>query len=94
MNTVSIDALRPKIWQKELYRDVMDNMYFTKNGMMGTETNNIIQLKDQLKKTKGDTITLPLTAKMSGDGVSGDNELEGNEEKINAYSESILIDEK
>jgi len=94
MNTESINALRPEIWQKELYRDVMDNMYFTKNGMMGTGTNNIIQLKDQLKKTKGDTITLPLTAKMSGDGVSGDNELEGNEEKINAYSESILIDQK
>lgn len=25
-NSVSVDALRPEIWQKELYADVMDNL--------------------------------------------------------------------
>ena len=93
-NTVSVDALRQELWQKELYKDVMDNMYFTSNGLMGEGENNIVQLKNNLKKAQGDTITLPLTAKMTGNGVSGDNELEGNEEKINAYSESVAIDQK
>lgn len=93
-NTVSIDAMRPEIWQKELFKDVMDNLYFTQNNMMGKDENNIIQIKDELKKEAGDTVTFGLTAKLSGNGVSGDDELEGNEEKINAYSESVVISQK
>lgn len=93
-NTASIDALRPEIWAKELYKDVMDNLYFTQNGMMGEDSNNIIQIKSDLEKQKGDTITVGLTAKLTGNGVSGDEELEGNEEQINAYSDAIIIDQK
>jgi len=94
MNSVSIDALRPEIWQKELYADVIDNLYFTKNGMMGKGDNNIVELKDDLRKQKGDTITFGLTAKLGqGTGVTGDNELEGNESKITPYSESVVIDQ-
>jgi N4-gp56 family major capsid protein len=92
-NTVSIDSLRPEIWQKELFQDVIDGMYFTKSGLMGKGDNNIVQKFDDLKKSPGDTITLPLTAKLSGSGVTGDSELEGNEEAINAYSEQIGIDQ-
>lgn len=93
-NTVSVDALRPEIWQKALYQDVIDNLYFSKNGMMGKDENAIVQLKDELSKQQGDTITIGLTTKLSGAGVSGDNELEGNEEAISAYSEAIAIDQK
>ena len=93
-NTVSVDALRREVWQKELFKDVMDNMYFTQAGLMGEGENNIIQIKNDLKKGKGDRITLPLTAKLTGAGVSGDAELEGNEEAISAYSEQIIIDQK
>jgi len=92
-NTVSTDALRPEIWVKELFKDAMDNMYFTQNGMMGEGTNNIIQVKSDLNKQKGDTITVGLTAKLSGGGVTGDSELEGNEEAISAYSDAIAIDQ-
>ena len=90
-NTVSIDALRPELWQKELYKDVMDNLYMSK--YMGEGENNIVQIKSQLKKSPGDTVTLPLTAKLSGNGITGDSELEGNEEAISAYSDSIVIDQ-
>lgn len=91
-NTVSIDALRPELWQKVLFKDVMDNLYFKK--FMGEGENNIVQIKTDLKKSRGDTITLPLTTKLSGSGVNGDNELEGHEEAILAHSESVSIDQK
>jgi len=52
-NTRSIDSLRPEIWSKELYKDVMDNLYFTANGMMGEGSNNIIEVKNDLEKQKG-----------------------------------------
>jgi len=93
-NTVSIDALRPEIWQRELFQDVLDNLYFAQNGMMGENDNNIVFVKNDLKKEKGDQITLPLTAKLTGNGVTGDAELEGNEEAISAYSEAVAIDQK
>ena len=93
-NTQSNASLRPTIWQKALYQDVIDNLYFTKNGMMGTDDNNIVQIKDGLMKEKGNTVTFGLTAKLSGAGVTGDSELEGNEEKINSYAESVVISKK
>lgn len=94
MNTVSIDALRPEIWGKQLYADAIDGLYFMVNGMMGKGENNIIEIKDELSKSQGDTITFGLGAKLGKNtGVAGDNELEGNESKINYYSESILIDQ-
>jgi N4-gp56 family major capsid protein len=93
-NTASTDALRPEIWHRELFADVIDNLYFTEMNMMGKDENNIIMVKDELQKENGDTITFPFTAKLSGAGVSGDNELEGNEERIAPYSEQVTIDQK
>lgn len=93
-NTISIDALRPELWQKALYEDVMRGMYFTASGLMGEDENNIIQVKNDLMKNKGDTITIGLTTRLSGSGVSGDSELEGNEEALSSYSDAIAIDQK
>lgn len=94
MNTTSIDALRPELWEKQLFADIIDGLYFNESGLMGEDENNIIQVKMDLMKQQGDTETVGLTAKLTGTGVSGDEELEGNEEAINAYSDSVLIDQK
>jgi N4-gp56 family major capsid protein len=90
-NTVSIDALRPEIWQKVLMKNLKDMNFFSR--FMGDGENNIVQTKTDLKKQSGDTITIPLTAKLSGNGVTGDSELEGQEEAISAYSDSVAIDQ-
>lgn len=92
-NSVSIDANRQELWRKELFKDVIDGMYFTQNELMGEGDNNIVQTFSELKKSHGDTITVPLTAKLNGSGITGDAELEGNEEAISSYSDSILIDQ-
>lgn len=94
MNTVSIDANRQELWSKELFADIIDGLYFNESGLMGEDDNNIIQLKTDLMKDAGDTITMPLTAKLTGTGVSGDEELAGNEEAISSYSKSVGIDQK
>lgn len=94
MNTVSIDANRQEVWAKELFADVIDGLYFNESGLMGEDDNNIIYVKSDLMKEAGDTVTVPLTAKLTGNGVDGDDELEGNEEAIASYSDSILIDQK
>lgn len=93
MNSQSIDALRPEVWGKDLYADVMDQLYFTENGLMGEDDNNIVQIKPDLKNKKGDTVTFGLTAKLATTGVTGDSELEGNESYITPYSQSVAIDQ-
>jgi len=90
-NTVSVDALRPEIWQKETMQNVMDELFF--NRFMGEGENNIVQIKNDLKKVSGDTITIPLTAKLSGNGVVGDAEIKGQEEAISSYSDQVVIDQ-
>lgn len=94
MNTASRDELRQELWEKQLFADVIDGLYFNESGLMGDGENNIIQVKSDLLKTPGDTDTVGLTTKLSGSGVTGDDELEGNEESISSYSDSILIDQK
>jgi len=89
--SASIAALRPEVWKKELMKVAKDNNFF--NRFMGEGENNIIQVKNDLKKEQGDTVTIPLTAKLRGNGVSGDSELRGNEEAIIAHSDSIAIDQ-
>lgn len=91
-NTVTIDALRQELWSKDLLDDVMRDV---KNVMqfMGEDDNNIIQVSRELKKKKGDTETFGLVTRLTGDGVSGDDELEGNEEAMQSFAEQVLIDQ-
>ncbi len=91
-NTSSVSGLRAQVWLKELNKDVMDGLYFNEKKMMGKDSNNVIQIKDELSKQYGDRVIFGLTTKISG-GVSGDSELEGNEEAITSHSLSVLIDQ-
>lgn len=93
-NTTGNTNLINKLWQAKLDKDVIDNLYFTQMGMIGTDENNIIQLKEDLKKSQGDTITTGLGVKLGKTtGVTGDNELEGQESPITYYSETVVIDQ-
>jgi N4-gp56 family major capsid protein len=91
-NTQSIDALRQELWSKELLDDVMRDV---ENCMafMGTDGDNIVQVSRDLGSKKGDAETFGLVARLHGDGVTGDDELEGNEESMLSYSEQVAIDQ-
>jgi|GEM_PF-406476 len=91
-NTVTIDALRQELWSKELLDDVQRDV---KNIMrfMGEDENNIVQVSRELKEKKGDAETFGLVARLRGDGVTGDDDLEGNEESMKSFSEQVAIDQ-
>ena len=91
-NTVSTSTLRAQLWAKELMVDAMDSGYFAKRKMMGTDSNNIIQIKTDLAKNAGDRVTFGLTLKIGG-GITGDSALEGNERQITSYGQSVVIDQ-
>lgn len=90
-NTASISNLQAQLWYKDLFADVPTILFMDK--FMGEGSNNPIQVITDLKKGPGATITIPLTTKLSGDGITGDGELEGNEEEILSYSFQMAIDQ-
>lgn len=92
-NTTVNSNLVANLQRKKLYQDVKDALFFENRQMTGEDENSLIYVMPDLKKEPGDRVTMPLTYKMSGDGVTGDNELEGNEEAIVGYDEGVIIDQ-
>lgn len=85
------DALAVKLWSKKLAVEVSKATPIAP--LIGSSANSIIQLKDETQKSKGDKVTFGLRRQLTGDGVSESQVLEGNEEALTTYSDSILINE-
>lgn len=85
------DALAVKLWSKKLFQDALKKTFF--NRFMGRGSDSLIQIKDETSKGPGDRITVGLRMQLSGAGVQGDGTLEGNEEALTTYSDSVLIDQ-
>lgn len=80
-----------KLWSKKLYREGMARAWVSK--FIGDSDSSLIQRKSDLKKSAGDRIRLTLRMQLSGDGVQGDNTLEGNEEALTTYTDDILVNQ-
>ncbi len=89
--STTISALRKTLWRKALFADVQDTLYMSR--FIGTSEQSVIQEIEDFKKEAGDTITFGLGMKLSGDGIEGDDELEGNEEALTDYSETMSINQ-
>lgn len=83
--------LAVKLYSKELAVQALRATYFGR--FMGSSADSMIQIKDETKKSAGDKITFGLKMQLAGTGVAGDDTLEGNEEALVTYSDSILIDQ-
>ncbi|RKY35335.1 MAG: N4-gp56 family major capsid protein [Candidatus Omnitrophota bacterium] len=92
MANIALNAdITAKIWSKEVYANIIDNLYFNAQGMMGEGQNNIVQIQNDFQKKKGDTKTFSLTAKHSPTAGVSSGELEGNESRRDAYSETVTL---
>jgi len=91
MDTQTISQLQSQVWLRDLFADVPSILFMDK--FMGEGQNNPIQVITDLTKKAGDTVIVPLTVKLNGAGVSGDGELEGNEEEIVSYSFAPKLDQ-
>lgn len=60
---------------------------------MSRGTNSVIMAKYELA-SGGKTINMPLVTRLTGNGVTGNSALEGNEEALGNYNHSISIDWK
>lgn len=79
-------------WSRDFWK-VARNQSFI-NQFVGTGSNAMIQRVTELTKSqKGSKANITLLADMTGDGITGDNTLEGNEEALRAYDISIELDQ-
>lgn len=85
------DPLAVKLWSKRLIVEVLKSTWISK--FMGPSTSNIIQIKDETSKSAGDKITYGLRMQLTGAGVIGDGTLEGMEESLTTYSDSVIINQ-
>ncbi len=83
--------LAVKLWSKRLFREALKETFISR--FMGTSKDSLIYVKDETSKGAGDKITYGLRMQLSSAGVSGDGTLEGNEEALSTYNDSIVIDQ-
>lgn len=80
-----------KLWSRMLHVEVLKQAWASK--FIGSSPNSLIQVKDETKKSKGDKVTYGLRMMLNAAGISGDASLEGNEESLTVYSDSVTIDQ-
>lgn len=80
-----------KNWQKDFFSEYIRNSRF--NRYMGEDENKIFQLVKDLSKKRGDTVYVQLVTKLTGNGVTGDNTLRGNEESLDNYADGLTINQ-
>lgn len=85
------DALSNKLWSKRLDVEALKTTVF--NDYIGTTTSSLGQEKTETKKAAGDKVTYALRMLASGDGVAEGQVLEGNEEALTTYSDSLTLGE-
>jgi N4-gp56 family major capsid protein len=91
-NFASLTSEQLTAWSRDFWR-VARNMSFV-NQFAGTGQNALVQRVTELTKSeKGTRAVITLLADMTGDGITGDNTLEGNEEALRAYDITIELDQ-
>jgi N4-gp56 family major capsid protein len=84
------DALTKKAWDEKLFRDVVKESYFSK--FMSEKGDNLIHVKTQLERSQGDNVTFALRMRGEFEGVTGSTRLEGNENSLTFYSDSVSLE--
>lgn len=85
------DAYAVKLWAKKLAKEALKQTYIER--FIGTGSSSLIHEKTDLSKGSGDRLTFGIRMQLTGAGVTEGQVLEGNEESLTTYSDSLLINE-
>lgn len=83
--------LAVKLFSEKLYREALKETYIGK--FIGNNSGSLIQLLTDTQKGAGDKITYGLRMQLGQAGTQGDSTLEGNEEALSFYNDSVTIDQ-
>lgn len=82
-------ALTPVQWDDKYFTEYVRENPFSR--YMGVDEGAIIQLKDDLGRKKGDAVVFASVRRLKGDGVEGNEVLEGNEDELDARGLNVRV---
>lgn len=85
------NALAVKLFSRKLFTEALKKCWLYR--FIGEDDNSMIQILPDTSEGPGDKVTYPLRMQLTGTGVAGDGTLEGNEEDLTVYSDSVIIDQ-
>lgn len=91
-DTLVADGLRVQQWDDKFFVEWMLENPFSR--YMGTSENDIIQIKEELTKKRGDSVTYALVNRLRNNATQGSNMLEGNEEELTSRSQRVYVDKR
>lgn len=91
-DTTTATGLNAQKWESEFFKTYIQSNQF--KSLMGTDENSVIQVKEQLGKGDGDSITIALVNRLTNAATTGSTVLEGNEEDMTSRSMRIYIDKR
>ena len=83
--------LAQKLWGRGLMVEALAATMAGK--FLGSGSDSVIQLRNELSKNAGDRVRVGLRVQLTGDGVQGDDILEGNEEALTTYNDELFINQ-
>lgn len=90
--TTAATGLTVQQWDDKFFTEHLAENRFARE--MGSDANSIIQVKEDLTRKQGDSVTYALVNKLTGAGVENGATLEGNEEEMNSRSYKLTIKER
>lgn len=93
----ALTVAQKRVWAAETWQAGRDKSFFFSNGYIGSgdsDMNSVIHRVTKLSETeRGLECVMQLVQDLQGDGVVGDNELDGNEEAMHNDAQVIRIDQ-
>lgn len=91
-NTTIASGLQVQQWSNKFFKEYVRESRFYR--YMSDRGDNVIYVNKELSAKAGDNITYGIVMALSNSGVDGDDTLEGNEEALDNYSDSVTVNQK
>lgn len=91
-DSAAATGLTVEQWDDKFWTEYIQDNPFKR--YMGTSSNSIIQVKEDLTKKKGDKIHFALVNRLTNAAVTGSSTLEGNEEDMDSRSHQLTVDQR
>jgi len=89
----ALTAAQKTVWAGKLWKQFRDDSFWMSNGFISKDCNTpILRVTELTKTTRGLECVMQLVNDLEGDGVVGDNDLNGQEEQMVNDAQTITID--
>lgn len=86
----ALTEARKRVWGSEIWLAGRDQNFWMSNGFVSKAANSPVQMITELTETeRGRECIMQLVADLQGDGIVGDNLLEGNEESM--FNDTLVL---